>query len=86
MSRLCESKKGTLAMVKRTREHVIGDCAEGSVSKIWQWTGAAVSKNVKDYGEDLLVLPTLDREVDSFHILIQVKGTEKVRRKENGNP
>lgn len=67
-------------MPLRTDEHVIADLAVGAVTRIVHECKWACERVVADYGEDLLVQPTVDEEVDHCRIWIQVKGTRELAR------
>ncbi|MGA4994719.1 DUF4365 domain-containing protein [Nonomuraea bangladeshensis] len=62
-------------MPKRPSQHDIASRAVAAVRKIWADAGAAVDELHEDYGEDLLVQPSLNGEMDSVRIWVQVKGT-----------
>jgi hypothetical protein len=60
---------------QRPVQHQIGDAAAFAVASVWVGTGAAVEHVQKDYGEDLLVQPSIDGRLSPARIWVQVKGT-----------
>ncbi len=67
-------------MPKRPAAHTIGDVAANRVAEIFLSCGWACETIKQDYGEDLLVQPTLNGELDHFRLWIQVKGTKNIAR------
>ena len=71
-------------MPKRPSQHEIASRAVAAVRKLWADAGAAVDEIHEDYGEDLLVQPSLNGEMDAVRIWVQVKGTTTFKsRKSN---
>jgi hypothetical protein len=64
---------------QRPVQHRIGDAAANAVALIWSVTGAAVEHVQQDYGEDLLVQPSVGGRMDPARIWVQVKGTTSER-------
>ncbi|GAA1264428.1 hypothetical protein Psi02_64200 [Planotetraspora silvatica] len=62
-------------MPKRPNQHQIASQAVAAVRKLWADAGAAVDELREDYGEDLLVQPSIDGKMDAARIWVQVKGT-----------
>jgi hypothetical protein len=63
-------------MPYRPPQHQIAAKAVASVSGVWTSIGAAVEEVRQDYGEDLLVQPSLNGRMDAARIWVQVKGTQ----------
>lgn len=72
-------------MTHRPRSHEIGSLAVSAVSHAWIKRGGAVDEVKNDYGEDLLVQTSLNGNMDSSRIWVQVKGREAVKRSAKGN-
>lgn len=67
-------------MPKRPNAHVIGDKATAKVQDVCfqcDWANEVVHK---DYGDDILVQPSLNGEMDHNRIWIQVKGAENLEK------
>ena len=69
----------------RSASHRIADRAVSAVTALCNRIGWACEVVVNDYGEDLLVQPTLADRVDNCRLWIQVKGTEDVARFETAS-
>jgi hypothetical protein len=71
-------------MTKLTATHRLGQRAVFAVNSILDQVGALSEVIQNDYGEDLLVQTQLKDEADDFHVLIQVKGTHRLRNNRYG--
>jgi len=73
-------------MSKRTKSQIRGDIARGQVELIFAESAWATDRVGSDYGEDLVVQPVrgggehVPRMVDTFRILVQVKGKSGLHR------
>lgn len=65
-------------MPSRSRSHIVADMAIDQVGAQLTQLGWAWERVQQDYGEDIVVQPTDDEEVESYRIWIQVKGTESI--------
>ena len=65
-------------MVKRIREHIIGDIGETSSSLIFKQWGWTSDKITSDYGEDLDCQVFINNLKTHYHFRCQVKSTEKI--------
>ncbi len=76
-------------MVKRIREHIIGDIGETSSSLIFKQWGWTSDKITSDYGEDLDCQVFINNLKTHYHFRCQVKSTEKnknfIRKLKNGD-
>ena len=68
------------SVTNRTEQHQTASLAKSEVQTIFNTTGAAVDSVQEDYGEDLLVQPCLNGEMDHSRLWIQVKGTSEEPR------
>lgn len=73
-------------MTKESRpaSHRIGDLAEAQVAELFSSQGWIVNPVIKDYGEDLIVQICKENIMFPFHLYIQIKGTDNLRRFEHG--
>jgi hypothetical protein len=65
-------------MPKRTAEHVVGDLASQRVSYLFTEYGCACEVVEKDYGEDLMIQPIWQSQVEPYRLWLQVKGTRNL--------
>lgn len=65
-------------MPSRPDSHAIADIAVTSVMRVFSQCGWAAEVVQKDYGEDILVLPSYREKMDPCRIWVQVKGTRNV--------
>jgi hypothetical protein len=72
-------------MTIRSESHKIADIAVNAVERVFSALGWASERIEKDYGEDLLVQPTLRNKVEYFRIWVQVKGTRDLKRFQRGD-
>lgn len=63
-------------MPSRPRSHVVADLAVEQVGAGISQLGWAWERVQQDYGEDILVQPVFDGDVEPFKIWLQVKGTD----------
>ncbi|MFH8494459.1 DUF4365 domain-containing protein [Streptomyces coeruleorubidus] len=73
-------------MPQRPKQHQIASQAVAAVRKIWADVGAGVDEISEDYGEDLLVQPSINGRVDKARLWIQVKGTAADLRLDGDSP
>lgn len=67
-------------MPKRPDSHVVEDLALNMVTNVCSQCGWASEVVHKDYGDDVLVQPSLNAEIDHNRIWIQIKGTRSINR------
>jgi len=66
-------------MPKRPRSHHLAAIAVSHVRILFEEAGFACDETNVDYGEDLVILPSLADLVDPFRIYVQVKGVGKTQ-------
>ncbi|WP_437646906.1 DUF4365 domain-containing protein [Sorangium sp. So ce362] len=66
-------------MPKRTSSHTTADTAVNQVEALFLAAGCACEKVKQDYGEDLLIQPSQNNNIEPFRIWAQVKGTTGTR-------
>lgn len=66
-------------MTRLAKEHQLANKAVQSVCSLLAEVGCLSEKILNDYGEDLLVQTQISDVADSFHIMLQIKGTEKLK-------
>jgi hypothetical protein len=64
-------------MPKQPRTHQLAAIAVSHVRILFEKAGFACDQTKADYGEDLVILPSLEGLVDPFRIYVQVKGIGK---------
>jgi len=66
-------------MPKRPKSHRLGAIAVSHARLLFEKAGFACDITNADYGEDLILIPSLEDFVDPFRIYIKVKGIEKTQ-------
>jgi hypothetical protein len=61
-------------MPKIPRTHNLAAIAVSQVRLLFEKAGFACDETKADYGEDLVIIPSLAGQVDPFRIYVQVKG------------
>jgi hypothetical protein len=79
------AKKEYLLMPEES--HGTGETAATQVTLLFQRNNCAVDKIKADYGEDLLIQPSVKSQVEHFKMWVQVKGTSDIEkyRQRSGN-